>query len=190
MDTDSATPSRAPSVSDMPVDSEDDEQTDGLGFEMDEDPVERIPGESLLPSGRLENIIKVRLGVRVLLGLACIGLAGPDTMPCSPPTRGASGPCVFSCVVAPTPPLALTSLIDLERWIDLNMILAGLASIPLRACALSPAREAFVGVVRFGERRGRRFARALAQEHQRNDWTRSALVMKADRTESNEGEDW
>jgi hypothetical protein len=66
MDSDSVPPSKAPSVvSDHPqaldLDPEE-EELDELNSDLDDDAgpgIERIPGESLLPSLRLESIIQV-----------------------------------------------------------------------------------------------------------------------------------
>ncbi|KAJ7212125.1 hypothetical protein GGX14DRAFT_87083 [Mycena pura] len=59
MDSDSVA---ASVVSDHPqtleLDQASDDEWDELASEIEEDAVERIPGESLLPSLRLENIIK------------------------------------------------------------------------------------------------------------------------------------
>ncbi|KAF7288565.1 CBFD-NFYB-HMF domain-containing protein [Mycena chlorophos] len=71
MDVDSAAQSVA---SEPPMDMSDDDETDQLAFDdMDEDPLERIPGEPLLPSDRLENIIKAH-GVLGSLALSKEGL--------------------------------------------------------------------------------------------------------------------
>ncbi|KAJ7505332.1 hypothetical protein B0H11DRAFT_416003 [Mycena galericulata] len=73
MDSDSVAPSV---VSEQPpvleVEPEEDE-SDELNSDMDEDPVERIPGETLLPSLRLEGIIKAD-GVMGSLALSKEGL--------------------------------------------------------------------------------------------------------------------
>ncbi|KAJ7780651.1 hypothetical protein DFH07DRAFT_793075 [Mycena maculata] len=72
MDSDSVAPSV---VSENPpvVEVEPDEEWDELSSDIEEDPVERVPGESLLPSLRLESIIKAD-GVMGSLALSKEGL--------------------------------------------------------------------------------------------------------------------
>ncbi|KAJ7069801.1 hypothetical protein C8F01DRAFT_1114069 [Mycena amicta] len=73
MDTDSDLPLDLPNPTGTDDELEEEEESDQLGSDSMEDPVERIPGESLLPSGRLENIVKAH-GVLGSLALSREGL--------------------------------------------------------------------------------------------------------------------